>query len=240
MMRCRVKWSRRWLSLFSLLLASNPLWAASAAEQDHQALKQIAHRYIQQRVEAELHGEAKIKIGNVDPRLRLPACPQIQAYLSENSPLIGNISVGIRCQVGKRWSLFVSAQVKLQKRVLVAKRALKRGVILGQHDVALEEKELFNQHHQYLTNVSEVLGQQLKRSVRAGEPLQLNRLEPPKLVRRGQSITILAEGAGVSVRMSGKALMDGRSGDRIQVENDSSNRRIEGVVMSDGVVKVDY
>lgn len=63
-------------------------------------------------------------------------------------------------------------------------------------------------------------------------------LEAPRLVRKGDLVTLLAEIAGVNVRMTGKALADGAAGTSIQVSNLSSQRVIEGTVIAEGVVKV--
>ena len=58
------------------------------------------------------------------------------------------------------------------------------------------------------------------------------------LVRRGQRVTVLAQGRGIQVRTNGKALGDAAKGERVRVENTTSRRVVEGVAIADGVVRV--
>jgi flagella basal body P-ring formation protein FlgA len=56
-------------------------------------------------------------------------------------------------------------------------------------------------------------------------------------VKKGNQVVILAQIGTLQVRMNGKALSNGAVGERIKVENNSSNRRIEATVIASGVVK---
>jgi flagella basal body P-ring formation protein FlgA len=61
---------------------------------------------------------------------------------------------------------------------------------------------------------------------------------PDLIVRRGQAVTLLSSGGAVEVRASGRAMVDGTAGARIQVQNLSSMRVVEGVVESADLVRV--
>ena len=61
---------------------------------------------------------------------------------------------------------------------------------------------------------------------------------PDYAVKRGQEVTLLASAGGIQVRMAGRALADGREGARLRVQNLSSQAVVEGVVETDGVVRV--
>jgi len=63
-------------------------------------------------------------------------------------------------------------------------------------------------------------------------------LAPPRLVRRGDSVALLARSNGVEVRMPGRALGDAGAGERVSVRNPSSRRTIQGLVLADGEVLV--
>jgi flagella basal body P-ring formation protein FlgA len=63
-------------------------------------------------------------------------------------------------------------------------------------------------------------------------------LQAPKLVKRGQRVTVIAESGALSIRSAGKALSDGKSGDTIPVRAEGSHRVVDGVVVSQGVIKV--
>jgi len=79
---------------------------------------------------------------------------------------------------------------------------------------------------------------ELKRPLPAGTPLRYGHVALPELVRRGQMVTLIAGGAGIEVRMQGKAMGSGAKGDRLMVTNLTSGRRVEGLVLADGSVKI--
>jgi flagella basal body P-ring formation protein FlgA len=60
------------------------------------------------------------------------------------------------------------------------------------------------------------------------------------MVMRGQHVTIIAESGGLDLRVKGKALMDGRQGQTIQVKNLSSQKLIYAQVVGTGMVKVNF
>ena len=51
-------------------------------------------------------------------------------------------------------------------------------------------------------------------------------------------MTLLAGTDGLEVRMRGKAMGNAAAGERLQVTNISSGRRVEGVVLADGSVRI--
>jgi len=60
----------------------------------------------------------------------------------------------------------------------------------------------------------------------------------PKLVARGKLVTLLIETPFMNLSAQGKALQDGSAGDVVRVLNLQSDRVIEGIAESDGVVRV--
>jgi flagella basal body P-ring formation protein FlgA len=72
----------------------------------------------------------------------------------------------------------------------------------------------------------------LKTPLIAGRMLTPQMLQADLAIRRGQTVTLAVNNSGVSIRMSGKALMDGALGQRIRVENTNSGRIVEGIVRS--------
>ena len=60
----------------------------------------------------------------------------------------------------------------------------------------------------------------------------------PRLVTRGSLVTIKVETPYMMVTAQGRALQDGAMGDTVRVTNTQSNRTIEGIVASAGVVRI--
>jgi flagella basal body P-ring formation protein FlgA len=71
-----------------------------------------------------------------------------------------------------------------------------------------------------------------------GTVIQKNHLRPLNIVKRGESIVLVASAGTMEVRMQGTAMSDASLGDRVRVKNLSSERVVEGVVDGPGVVRV--
>ena len=59
-----------------------------------------------------------------------------------------------------------------------------------------------------------------------------------RAVQRGQTVTLIADFGGMSVRMAGRALTDGLLNQRVKVENLSSGKIVEGIARSEQMVEV--
>lgn len=181
----------------------------------------------------------KIEVGPLDPRLRVAACgAELKAFFPPGSHALGNTAVGVRCRGPNPWLLYIPVSIQINHKVLVTTRPLPRGTQLARTDFRLEERDLAKLTAGFLSDPEQAVGKVLKRPVALGMALTPKILEPPRLVRRGQRVTILAQSAGIEVQMTGKALMDGAAGTRVRVRNLGSKRIVEGIVTAVGVVKV--
>lgn len=212
---------------------------AAADYQSRASIRETAHQFIASETKAALESVPDIQIGRLDRRLRLTACSQsLQAFLPPGGRTLGNITVGVRCSGIKPWTVYVPVKVIAYKKVLVATRPMKRGELLSKPDLKLATQDLSGLRSSYLTKATQAVGKTLKRSIPSGTVLTTTMLTSPSIVRRGQVVTLLSRSGGLQVRASGKALMDGASGQRIRVQNKTSKKVVEGVVVSAGVVQI--
>lgn len=223
----------------ALLLGSHGVAFGAASIQGLDSIREAARQFLQREVEQRHGSTAEIRVGQLDRRLRLQRCATpLEVFPTGHRRLVGATTVGVRCAGPKPWTLYVSARVTVYDEVLVAARPLSRGHRLGEGDVHLARRALSQLHYGYLERLEDVRGMVLTRRVARGEVLRSNQLQAPKLVRRGEKVTLTAQLEGVEVRMQGKALSDGAAGQRIQVRNLSSRRVVEGTVVARGVVRV--
>ena len=115
-----------------------------------------------------------------------------------------------------------------------------RGAIFGPEDVQQEVKDTARLTQGYLTDLKDVIGMVARRSVPAGAVLHPGLVQAPVVIRRGETVVLLARANGMEVRVEGRAMADGAVGDVIRVRNLSSGRVVEGVVVSPGVVEVRF
>lgn len=77
-----------------------------------------------------------------------------------------------------------------------------------------------------VAKLEDIVGQELKRSLPAGKPVQAENVQTPRLVQRGDEVTVRCLAAGVTITTSGKALDAGGQGDVVEVEMSDSRERL--------------
>ncbi len=135
-------------------------------------------------------------------------------------------------------SIWVPMSVTMTASAPVATRNMSRGDIINGGDVTFQNRGFTSASD--MSFPSRVDGMRLKRSVRAGQVITASMLEKASVVERNKSVTLVANGPGISVSCPGKALQDGAPGDRIRVKNESSGRIVDGIVNENGEVEVDF
>lgn len=222
-----------------LLLGSclQPVLAQEALE-THTHILAVAGDYIRSQIKDE-PGNYDFSLGNIDSRLRLHQCSQpLQVTTPYDKGLSGNISLSIKCTDKRPWSLFLSARINRYKEVYQTRTSLARGHVIDRQDLALVRKNVSLLRQGYFTDNKQLLGMEVKRNLRPNQVLEPGYIRPPILVKRGDTIPVVAKNSQFSISMKAKALMNGAKGDRIRVKNTSSKRIIEGVVTANGEILV--
>ncbi|MCF7970334.1 MAG: flagellar basal body P-ring formation protein FlgA [Methylococcaceae bacterium] len=183
--------------------------------------------------------EYEIQVNKLDSRLKLARCSvPLKIYSHDEQIEAGLLSIGVRCNGEQKWKLYHSAKLTQYINVLTLKQALKRNTTISQENVTLVKKSTATLHHGYFTNYQEINNQLTTRNLRTGEILQPSHLTHRQLIKKGEQVTIHAFSPSFSIKMSGKALMSGRLGEKIRVKNNKSKKVIEGTITKAGTVSV--
>ena len=182
--------------------------------------------------------ELKIEFGNLDKRLRLARCKQkLRVFLPVNKQPVGSVSLGIRC-TNPGWKVHLPTKVKAFTDVLVASRPIVKNSVIQLSDLQLVRQDIGRYYSGVFTNPENLVGMVAKRSIRHDTVITPRMVKPKRLVKRGDTITIIAESNGMSIRTTGEALMDGHHGQIIQVKNKRSGRQVSAEVIARLTVKV--
>lgn len=227
-------------SLICVLLAGLMLARAASATQT-QSLDEV-HAQAEAFARTALPGsKAKyyVTATQLDSRLRLAACTSaLEAFRQSASASGDRMTVGVRCPAANTWTVYVPVKVEVEMPVLVLRRALARRARVTQADVEPHVQRLAGSAASFIDDVASLQGHRLRRSLPVGTALTADMLMPDLLVRRGQQVTLIAAQGPVEIRAQGQALSDGAAADRIRVQNVTSLKIVEGVVESDGIVRV--
>lgn len=174
---------------------------------------------------------------HLDPRLKLAVCnTPLEVARTSNRKSLGRLTLKISCFDQKNWSLHVPLELKAYENVVIASQPILRGQILTAGNVTEEEREVTRLSKGYFAEAKLTLGSIAKRSIATNRVIQPQFLSSPKLVNKGERITIKAVGLGLSIKATGVALTEGSLGDIIQVRNSKTERIVEGRISAPGQV----
>ena len=136
-------------------------------------------------------------------------------------------------------NLSVRVQMQAMAQLVVATTELRRGQIIGQGDLQLVEAEMARLREP-CQDLDELIGKKVRRTIRAGEPIECYSIEFPPMVQRGELVTIVAAKGSLTISARGLAREDGKKGDVIKVRNTSSQKDVHCRVIAPGVVEVEF
>lgn len=212
---------------------------AEQGSQSHQSIGEAVKAYIAQNI--NLPGEYEVSLMPLDSRLNLPQCAEpLEVFTTTGLIKAGRTTIGVRCNVEKKWSIFTSAIIKTYQMVAVLSQPIQRGEIITRQHLAIEKREVSNLREDFVTQIEQVENKQATRQLNTGTILSLSNLVEPKLIKRGDKVVISSTKPDFSIRMSGVAMMDGTKGQLIKIKNQNSGRIINATVIEPGLVSVNY
>ncbi|WP_271408494.1 flagellar basal body P-ring formation chaperone FlgA [Pseudomonas sp. Q1-7] len=200
-------------------------------------LEYAVEEYLQR---SSIQGRSEIEVNRLDPRLRLAACDEdLTSRLESPAQPLGRVTVRIRCDGSSPWTVFVPAQVKLYREVVVVTRPLRRGAPIAPQDVTVAERDVGLLNQGFLSDPAQTIGQKTTRTLLPDQVLAPLHLQQAEVVSKGDQVVISAANSAISVRVPGEALANGAPGEQIRVRNLSSGRVVKARVKAPGQVQVD-
>jgi flagella basal body P-ring formation protein FlgA len=216
------------LTLFSISVA--------AEIQNLDSITKTAKSFLERQLKTE-SGEVEIRLGTLDPRLRLPACSRpLTGFLPKGTELKGNAIVGIRCVGEQSWHIYLPVELSIKQRVIVFKRHLAKGTVISVDDLDYKMVEVADLRFTPVTDPKRIVGSIVKRRVNSGEMVNP---QITCMVCKGEKLFLIAQNANLSVSMEATALEDGHYGDSVKVKNNASSRVIDGTVIAKNKVRVE-
>jgi flagellar basal body P-ring formation protein FlgA len=109
-------------------------------------------------------------------------------------------------------------------------RNVERGDVLKASDVVTERRPKAEVGSDAAPR-GHAVGMQMRKGLRAGQPLRGADLGKPDLVQKDDNVTLIYEAAGIYLTARGKAIDNGTEGDTVTVLNLQSKRTITGTVV---------
>lgn len=204
-----------------------------------QPLDEIASavdRFVRQKTSG-LGNEVSVTVTRLDQRLRLEKCDSLETWLPSGSKLWGRASIGVRCRTPASWSIYVPVMVKISGNTLVATHPIGRGEMLSADDIQIQMRDLTQYPGGVLTSPDQAIGKTTTLNIQAGDVLRPELLRAALVIRQGQQVTLVAQGAGFKVSSEGTAMGNAAAGQVVSVKT-RSGQIIKGIAKGEGIVEV--
>jgi flagella basal body P-ring formation protein FlgA len=204
-------------------------------------IDQAVKLFLQNSVSDDQFTRHESEIDLPDPRLNLPACESLPSVESRTPQRrFGRLSLAIACPGPQAWTLFVAAQLSVYREVAVAQRPIPRGSYVSPDQIQIQEQDVTQATQGYYTQIKDLIGALATRSIAAGRVITPGSISPPRIVNRGERVTIMASSDTLSIKATGVSLADAAFGELVQVRNTSSNKVVEGRVTGPGMVSISF
>ncbi len=134
-------------------------------------------------------------------------------------------------------NISIRGTLKAMAPVAVLNQSVRRNTIIQPEMVEMKIKNL-SELRSPCTNLQMVVGKKLIKSHRSGSVLNINHIEFPPVIRKGQLVKMIVQQNGLHLTATGMAAMDGKQDQIIRVKNLRSNKNVFCKVSSPGIVEV--
>ena len=226
-------------SLTAIVLMSASAFAGpEAAVEPVASIRAAAEAYVRAQLPADA-SIASVTADRLDARLHFARCQSaLRAGLPSGAVLQARTTVGVSCDTGATWTVYVPVTTESVISILVLRRPVAQNERLSADDVEVQKRNLTSTGVAFLTTTADLKRRTIKRPLPVGTALSIDMFTPDMLVHQGQEVTLVATVAGLQVRARGKALANGSAGARLRVQNLSSLKVVEGVVENEDVIRV--
>jgi flagellar basal body P-ring formation protein FlgA len=160
-------------------------------------------------------------IGNLSG-IELPPGP-CKLQISSNGLMFGHRNVLVTVEIMQNGrvlrSFWITAGVRISAGILTAARKISSGESVAQDALLKKNVEIADLRADYARNPEDVIGKMAIKTILPGEPLTLDVVKEPFLIKHGETVNLRLERNGIILNSTGRAEQDGRLGQVIRVRN---------------------
>ena len=204
-------------------------------------IRTLLEKYVQEQIPPGEKLTLQFKELYLPDAFSVPMGKMDMEILAADSDILDNRSFNVQIRVDGNTVKNLSIRCDLQASgtVPVAATGLKQGKILTADDVVLQEVDLTEVRAPVFT-MDDVIGKRVRRSIRQGQPIEQTYIDDPPLVKRGETVTVVARRGAMELTAQGLARQDGTKGEMITVRNTNSRKDIVCRVSGPGLVEVEF
>lgn len=180
----------------------------------------------------------EVVVGELDRRLRLAPCAQVEPHIPPNVRLWGKARLGLRCVQGpSKWNVFLPITVKAFGPAWVVKGMVAQGATLTEEDAMEVEVDWAELNSPIVANLSDWVGLTATRTLSTGQALRQDMVRATQVFQAGSQVRVLAYGVGFEIVTSAQAVSGGVVGQSARVRMDNG-RVMTGQVLDSRTVRL--
>jgi len=230
------------IAMVLLLALLSTLQAADANLLNEAKVRQIVMDYLQQKTRF-LDVAVQLKKIGFSGEIALPAGNTSYEVVSpQDWEGWGRCALALIVRIDDRVvkNIPLNVEVEALTDVVVATRAMERGMVVEKGDVALLKRDMATVPAKTCRNLDEVLGKRVRVGMRGNCPVRSDYLERLPVVKSGQLVTIVAENDKFRITTTGRAKGNGAEGEIVSVQNLTTQKEMPAVVVDAGTVRVEF
>lgn len=141
---------------------------------------------------------------------------------------LGDVSWGVT--ISGQTRAFITAHARAWRQQVTAVHPLSVRQIITAEDVADRRTLVDNLPPDALLSLDHVVGQASTREIAAGAVFSGRMVEPARMVKMGQDVTIDSTSGGVRLLSAAKAMSDGTMGQTVRLRNEQTRQVFNGIV----------
>lgn len=170
------------------------------------------------------------------PRLPLPNPAAGEAEMTveswQHEPRSGRFTALVRVALptGESGRVALQGRADEQVRMPVLERPLGKGATIAAGDIGEAWLPVARLPEDAIDDAADLVGQEATKRLAAGKPVRAAALRPPRLVRKGDPVTLVYRSGSLELTTAGTSLADAALGDPVEVLNPSGKRAVRGHV----------
>ena len=218
------------LSLFIFFAFTSTLFSQAVFSGDR--LEDACLEFIKQNNSSEVLAEVLSEI----PDQKFDEDEIMASFSMNNSmPGINQVEINFKNKSNELLKvLSIPVRIKIYDEIPVAARNLPANHIIKATDLISVRKLA---HNSELTELSQLVGSKLKRTVAKGESFTPEHIEAVKLIQKGDDVHLHVYSGKILIKSTGQALNDAAVGERVKIKR-NNNKIVQGIVYSDGTVVI--
>lgn len=244
-------WQRCWVVTAQWLLFVNGLFGVLAAKgqtqtafdsQDSAAVYARAQTWLNDAI-GQIDSKAlplrmEVTVGELDRKLRLAPCQEVEPYLPPGTRLWGKTRLGLRCLRGEvKWNVFLPITVKAFGPAWAIKGGVAQGSLLSGADAMQVEADWAELNSPVVANLPDWVGQTAARALGTGQVIRQDMVRATQVFQAGEQVRVVANGGGFEIATSGFAVSSGVVGQSARVRMDNG-RVLTGQVVDSRTVRL--